>query len=129
MSKYEQTKLTWRVVDDDRLLPLWCCTTAIEAPPGEVLLRLKGEQHLWDGNLVKGRIVERLSEETDVFHYVLHIGNQEAPREFCELRWQMLQNFECIIKLYLKFVNRIIFHLFCYVLLLTLVKEHKVYKP
>lgn len=86
ISKYDQTKLSWRIVDDDRLLPLWCCTTAIEAPPVEVLLRLKGEQHLWDGNLVKGRIVERLSEETDVFHYVLHISSQEAPREFCELR-------------------------------------------
>lgn len=85
-SEYEETKLSWLLVDDDRLLPMWCSTTAVEAPPGEVLARLKGEQHLWDSTLVKARIVERLSENTDIFHCVIQIDSQEAPREFCELR-------------------------------------------
>lgn len=85
-SWYEQTKLSWRLVNDNLLLPMWKCTTEIEAPPGEVLSRLKGEQHLWDCSLIKGRIAERLNEKTDVVHYVLQIDSHEAPREFCELR-------------------------------------------
>jgi deleted in liver cancer protein len=85
-SWFEQTKLSWRLINDNLLLPMWRCTTEIEAPPGEVLSRLKGEQHLWDCSLIKGRIAERLNERTDVVHYVLHIDSHEAPREFCELR-------------------------------------------
>jgi len=41
------------------------------APSVDVLERLLRERHLWDDDIVKWRVVERLDSQTEVFQYVV----------------------------------------------------------
>lgn len=47
-------------------------------------------RHLWDEDLVKWRVVEKLDSQTEVFHYVLNSMAPHPQREFCELRYVLL---------------------------------------
>ena len=42
--------------------------------------------HLWDEDLAKWRVVEKLDAQTDVFQYVINSMVPHPSRDFCELR-------------------------------------------
>ena len=58
----------------------------VEAPPVEVLNRLLNERHLWDEDLLKWRTVEKLTENAEVFQYVVNTMAPHPTRDFCEVR-------------------------------------------
>lgn len=59
----------------------------MEAPPEEVLNRVLRERHLWDDDILKWRIVEKLDSHTEVFQYVLNSMVPHPTRDFSELRF------------------------------------------
>jgi len=51
---------------------LWRCRADVEdARPVDVLAALVRERHAWDETVTRWRVVERLDDNTDLFHYVI----------------------------------------------------------
>ena len=51
---------------------LWRCRAdVVDARPGDVLAALVRERHAWDETVTRWRVVERLDDNTDLFHYVI----------------------------------------------------------
>ncbi|XP_051877762.1 stAR-related lipid transfer protein 13-like isoform X2 [Pristis pectinata] len=80
------TELSYKKVGDGYPIRLWKVTTEIEAPPNSVLNRLLRERHLWDDDVLMGKIVEHLDKNTDVCHYVLDSMAPHPRRDFVVLR-------------------------------------------
>ncbi|CAH1267753.1 DLC1 [Branchiostoma lanceolatum] len=79
-------ELTYKKVGDGHPLRLWKCAVEVEAPPVELLNRVLRERHLWDEDLMKWRVVEKLDRQTEVFQYVTNSMAPHPSRDFCTLR-------------------------------------------
>lgn len=85
-SDHDDVDLAYKKVGDGHPLRLWKSCVDVEAPPIEVLDRVLRERHLWDDDVIKWRIVERLDTQTEVFQYVVNAMVPHPTRDFCELR-------------------------------------------
>jgi len=81
--------VAYKKVGDGHPLRLWKYSVDVAAPPVDVLERLLRERHLWDDDIIKWRIVQRLDNETEVFQYVVNMMVPHPTRDFCELRCQL----------------------------------------
>ncbi|XP_006632828.2 stAR-related lipid transfer protein 8 isoform X2 [Lepisosteus oculatus] len=82
----ENTELSYKKVGDGHPLRLWKASTEIEAPPVTVLHRVLRERHLWDDDLLHGRVIEALDKNTEIFHYVTDSMAPHPRRDFLVLR-------------------------------------------
>jgi len=78
--------VAYKKVGDGHPLRLWKYSVEVAAPPVDVLERLLRERHLWDDDIIKWRVVQRLDNETEVFQYVVNMMVPHPTRDFCELR-------------------------------------------
>ena len=78
--------VAYKKVGDGHPLRLWKYSVELAAPPVDVLERLLRERHLWDDDLIKWRVVQRLDADTEVFQYVVNMMVPHPTRDFCELR-------------------------------------------
>jgi len=70
-------------------LKLWRCWVDVEAPPRELLQRLLRERDAWDDDIIKWRIVRKLSDNCDVFQFVVNDMPPHPTRDYCVVRlWQ-----------------------------------------
>lgn len=81
-----EVDLAYRKPGEGQFLRLWKTGIEVEAPPEEVLNRLLNERHLWDSDLIQGKVVEKLDQHTDVFQCQLHAMAPLPSREVCLLR-------------------------------------------
>lgn len=84
---HDDVDLAYKKVGDGHPLRLWKSCVDVEAPPVEVLERVLRERHLWDDDVIKWRVVERLDAQTEVFQYVVNAMVPHPSRDFCELRY------------------------------------------
>ncbi|XP_067113012.1 stAR-related lipid transfer protein 8 isoform X2 [Osmerus mordax] len=82
----ENTELSYKKVGHGHPIRLWRVSTEIEAPPHTVLHRVLRERHLWDDDLLHGRVVEELGDDTEVYHYVTDSMAPLPRRDFVVLR-------------------------------------------
>ncbi|XP_066437081.1 stAR-related lipid transfer protein 8 isoform X2 [Eleutherodactylus coqui] len=82
----ENTELSCKKVGDGNPLRLWKVSAEVEAPPSSLLHRVLRERHLWDDDLLQGRVVECLDQNTDLFHYVTDSMAPHPRRQFLILR-------------------------------------------
>ncbi|XP_060611973.2 stAR-related lipid transfer protein 8 isoform X3 [Anolis sagrei] len=80
------TELSCKKVGDGHPLRLWKVSTEVEAPPHAVLHRVLRERHLWDEDLLQGKVVEALDKNTEVYHYVTDSMAPHPRRDFVVLR-------------------------------------------
>lgn len=82
----ESTELSYKKVGDGHPIRLWKVSTEIEAPPLTVLHRVLRERHLWDDDLLHGRVIEALDKNTEIYHYVTDSMAPHPRRDFIVLR-------------------------------------------
>ncbi|XP_067404425.1 stAR-related lipid transfer protein 8 isoform X2 [Emydura macquarii macquarii] len=80
------TELSCKKVGDGHPLRLWKVSTEMEAPPYTVLQRILRERHLWDEDLLQGKVIEALDENMEVYHYVTDSMAPHPRRDFVVLR-------------------------------------------
>jgi len=80
--------VAYKKVGDGHPLRLWKYCVQVPAPPVDVLERLLRERHLWDDDIIKWRVVQRLDDQTEVFQYVVNMMAPHPTRDFCELRFR-----------------------------------------
>ncbi|XP_064637812.1 uncharacterized protein LOC135494012 isoform X2 [Lineus longissimus] len=86
VSPHNGVDIAYKKLGDGHPLRLWKCGVEVEAPPVEVLNRILRERHLWDDDLLKWRIVERLNKSTEIFQYVCNSMAPHPTRDYCTLR-------------------------------------------
>ncbi|XP_058856661.1 stAR-related lipid transfer protein 13-like isoform X2 [Acipenser ruthenus] len=82
----ESTELSYKKAGDGHPIRLWKVSTEIEAPPLTVLHRVLRERHLWDDDLLHGRVIEALDKNTEIYHYVTDSMAPHPRRDFIVLR-------------------------------------------
>ncbi|XP_014430146.2 stAR-related lipid transfer protein 8 isoform X1 [Pelodiscus sinensis] len=80
------TELSCKKVGDGHPLRLWKVSTEMEAPPSMVLQRVLRERHLWDEDLLQGKVIEALDKNMEVYHYVTDSMAPHPRRDFVVLR-------------------------------------------
>uniref|UniRef100_A0A8D0G369 START domain-containing protein n=1 Tax=Sphenodon punctatus TaxID=8508 RepID=A0A8D0G369_SPHPU len=80
------TELSCRKVGDGHALRLWKVSAEVEAPPYTVLQRVLRERHLWDEDLLQGKVIEALDKNTEVYHYITDSMAPHPRRDFVVLR-------------------------------------------
>lgn len=77
-------------MDDGCPLWMWRGSVEVEAPQSELLHRLLREQELWEGGLRRPVVIQTLSEDAEVYRYVIqeqgHGLGSRPPREHLLLR-------------------------------------------
>ncbi|GAB6028696.1 hypothetical protein CHUAL_004520 [Chamberlinius hualienensis] len=86
ISTNDGTDLSYKKVGDGNPLRIWKVAVEIEAPPTELLNSLLRERHLWDSDILKWRVIERLNKQTEVFQYVCNSMTPLPARDYCILR-------------------------------------------
>lgn len=99
LAPQDDVNLAYKKLGDGHPLRLWKFCIEVEAPPEEVLNRVTRERHLWDDDILKWRVVEKLDSQTEVFQYVLNSMAPHPTRDFSELRsWRTnLSRGTCIL--------------------------------
>ncbi|KAM4662681.1 LOW QUALITY PROTEIN: stAR-related lipid transfer protein 8 [Discoglossus pictus] len=82
----ENTELSCKKVGDGNPLRLWKVSTEVEAPPSALLHRVLRERHLWDDDLLQGKVVETLEPNTEIFQYVTDSMAPHPQRQFLVIR-------------------------------------------
>ncbi|XP_071951332.1 rho GTPase-activating protein 7-like isoform X2 [Antedon mediterranea] len=82
----EGVDVAFKKVGDEHPLRLWKCSLEVEAPPLELLHRIINERYLWDEDLLKWRVVEKLNNQTEVYQYVVNSMAPHPTRDYCVLR-------------------------------------------
>ncbi|KAE8583999.1 hypothetical protein XENTR_v10020780 [Xenopus tropicalis] len=86
MSSPENTELSCKKLGDGNPLRVWKVSTEVEAPPSSLLHRVLRERHLWDDDLLQGKVLETLGQNTEIFHYVTDTMAPHPRRQFLVLR-------------------------------------------
>uniref|UniRef100_A0A8B9GUY8 StAR-related lipid transfer (START) domain containing 13a n=1 Tax=Astyanax mexicanus TaxID=7994 RepID=A0A8B9GUY8_ASTMX len=73
-------------VGDGSPLRRWRVSVEVEAPPCVVLNRVLRERHLWDSNLLQGKVLETLDKQTEVYQYAINSMAPHPSRDFVVLR-------------------------------------------
>ncbi|GAA6225073.1 rho GTPase-activating protein 7-like [Lates japonicus] len=89
----EHVELAFKKMDDGCPLWMWRGSVEVDAPQKELLHRLLREHQLWEGSLRQAAVVQTLSKDTEVYHYLLqsqgHGLDSRPPQEHLLLRtWQ-----------------------------------------
>ncbi|KAG7217171.1 hypothetical protein INR49_027712 [Caranx melampygus] len=89
----EPVELAFKKMDDSCPLWMWRGSVEVDAPHKELLHRLLREQELWEGGLRQSAVVQTLSKDTEVYHYLLqsqgHGLDSRPSQEHLLLRtWQ-----------------------------------------
>ncbi|XP_049324880.1 stAR-related lipid transfer protein 13 isoform X3 [Astyanax mexicanus] len=79
-------ELSFRKVGDGSPLRRWRVSVEVEAPPCVVLNRVLRERHLWDSNLLQGKVLETLDKQTEVYQYAINSMAPHPSRDFVVLR-------------------------------------------
>lgn len=58
-------------MDDGCPLWMWRGSVEVDAAQGELLHRLLREQQLWEEGLHQAAVIQTLSKDADVYHYLL----------------------------------------------------------
>ncbi|XP_053328304.1 stAR-related lipid transfer protein 8 isoform X1 [Spea bombifrons] len=82
----ENTELSCKKVGDGNPMRMWKVSTEVEAPPSSLLHRVLRERHLWDDDLLQGKVVETLEQNMEIFHYVTDTMAPHPRRQFLVLR-------------------------------------------
>ncbi|XP_015269478.1 PREDICTED: stAR-related lipid transfer protein 8 [Gekko japonicus] len=82
----QNTEMSSKKAGDGYPLRVWKVSTVVEAPPQAVLRRVLRERHLWDEDLLQGRVMEALGQNTEVYHHVADSMGPHPRREFVVLR-------------------------------------------
>ncbi|XP_077165316.1 stAR-related lipid transfer protein 8 [Paroedura picta] len=82
----QDTELSSRKVGDGHPLWVWKVSTDMEAPPQAVLQRILRERHLWDEDLLQGKVIEALGPNLEVYRYLTDSMGPHPRREFVLLR-------------------------------------------
>ncbi|KAF7994079.1 hypothetical protein HCN44_011348 [Aphidius gifuensis] len=91
--------MAYKKVGDGHPLRLWRVTTEVEAPPNELLHRVLRERHIWDPQLLKYRMVNKLDANAEIFQYASGNMSPLPARDYCILRsWRTdLPKDACVI--------------------------------
>ncbi|XP_078787029.1 stAR-related lipid transfer protein 13 isoform X2 [Oryzias latipes] len=85
----EPVDLAFRQGWGDAPLRLWRGSVEVDAPHRDVLRRLLREQPLWEPHLLRAAVVQTLSQDTKVYHFILRGRGPRPPQEHLLLRtWQ-----------------------------------------
>lgn len=90
----DSVEISSKKIVDGHPLKLWRLWTDVEAPPKELLNRLLKERDFWDDDIVKWRVVRKISETCDIFQYVSNDMPPHPTRDFCILRKWLVDMFE-----------------------------------
>ncbi|KAK0096350.1 hypothetical protein PV326_005698 [Microctonus aethiopoides] len=92
-------EVAYKKVGDGHPLRLWRVSTEVEAPPNELLHRVLRERHIWDPQLLKCRMVDKLDANAEIFQYAAGNMNPLPARDYCILRtWRTdLPKDACVI--------------------------------
>ncbi|XP_030648261.1 stAR-related lipid transfer protein 13 isoform X2 [Chanos chanos] len=82
----DNTELSFKKVGDGTPLRRWRASVEVEAPPSVVLNRVLRERHLWDSDLLQGKVLETLDKQTDIYQYTLNSMAPHPSRDFVVLR-------------------------------------------
>ncbi|XP_060912100.1 LOW QUALITY PROTEIN: rho GTPase-activating protein 7 [Labrus mixtus] len=86
----EHVELDYKKINDGCPLWMWRGVVEVDAPPKELLHRLLREQALWEENLSQAAVIQTLSKDAEVYHYVLkrrgHSLGSQPPQEHLLLR-------------------------------------------
>lgn len=74
------------VQDDDYHLRLWKLSVELDAPPLDILNKLLKFRFEWDEDLLEMKVIENLTNQTDVVQFVMNLMPPQPQRDFCELR-------------------------------------------
>lgn len=78
--------MAYKKVGDGHPLRLWRVSTEVEAPPNELLHRVLRERHIWDPQLLKYRLVNKLDTNAEIFQYAAGNMSPLPARDYCVLR-------------------------------------------
>ena len=56
----------------------------------DFIILFNSHRHLWDEDLLKWRVVERLGNQCDVMHYIFNTMAPHPNREYCVLRYVVM---------------------------------------
>lgn len=76
--------IAYKKVGDGHPLRLWRCQAEVDATPLQAMQFIYAERQLWDGQLLKWRVVRRLDERSEVFQYAVAGG--QGVTDYCVLR-------------------------------------------
>ncbi|XP_012215214.1 stAR-related lipid transfer protein 13 [Linepithema humile] len=79
-------EMAYKKVGDGHPLRLCRVSTEVEAPPNELLHRVLRERHIWDPQLLKYRLVNKLDTNVEVFQYATGNMSPLPARDYCVLR-------------------------------------------
>ncbi|XP_072753546.1 stAR-related lipid transfer protein 13 isoform X2 [Anoplolepis gracilipes] len=79
-------EMAYKKVGDGHPLRLWRVSTEVEAPPNELLHRVLRERHIWDPQLLKYRLVNKLDTNVEVFQYATGNMSPLPARDYCVVR-------------------------------------------
>uniref|UniRef100_A0AAR2IUL6 StAR-related lipid transfer protein 13 n=1 Tax=Pygocentrus nattereri TaxID=42514 RepID=A0AAR2IUL6_PYGNA len=82
----DNTELSFKKLGDGTPLRRWRVSVEVEAPPYVVLNRVLRERHLWDSELLQGKVLETLDKQTEVYQYSLNSMAPHPSRDFVVLR-------------------------------------------
>ncbi|KAI4874984.1 hypothetical protein NFI96_028219 [Prochilodus magdalenae] len=82
----DNTELSFKKLGDGTPLRRWRVSVEVEAPPCVVLNRVLRERHLWDSDLLQGKVLETLDKQTEVYQYALNSMAPHPSRDFVVLR-------------------------------------------
>ncbi|KAJ8281298.1 hypothetical protein GJAV_G00065940 [Gymnothorax javanicus] len=82
----EHAELAFKKVHDGSALRLWKATVEVPAPAEEVLTRVLRERHQWDPDLMEARVLETMSERTEVYQYLRGSMEPHPARDHIVLR-------------------------------------------
>ncbi|XP_043913035.1 stAR-related lipid transfer protein 8 isoform X2 [Protopterus annectens] len=80
------TELFYKKVSDSQPVRQWRVCTEIETQPSLVLHRLLRERHMWDEDLLWGKVLEAVDKNIEIYHYVVDSMAPLPRRDFVVLR-------------------------------------------
>ncbi|XP_066506880.1 stAR-related lipid transfer protein 13 isoform X2 [Hoplias malabaricus] len=95
----DNTEVSFKKVGDGTPLRRWRVSVEVEAPPCVVLNRVLRERHLWDSDLLQGKVLETVDKQTEVYQYALNSMAPHPSRDFVVLRtWRTdMQKGVCVL--------------------------------
>ncbi|KAM9846857.1 rho GTPase-activating protein 7 [Aulostomus maculatus] len=87
----EQVELASKKMDDCCPLWTWRGSVEVDAPQTELLHRLLREQELWEGRLHQAAVIQTLSQDTEVYCYLLRghgLGSWPSQEHLLLRTWQ-----------------------------------------
>ncbi|XP_062869622.1 stAR-related lipid transfer protein 13 isoform X2 [Trichomycterus rosablanca] len=85
----DNVELSFKKVGDGTPLRRWRVSVEVEAPPSVLLNRVLRERHLWDTDLLQGKVLETLDKHAEVYQYAVGSLSPHPSRDFVVLRtWQ-----------------------------------------